>query len=62
MSKSRVKKFREAWEDDEWGKDEKSSSKGKDKKYQRKKERKQKFSDRWYDDDMNIKRKKHENK
>jgi len=57
MSKSRVKKFRETWEDDEWGKDDRSS-KGKDKKYQRKKERKQKFSDRWYDDDMNMKRKK----
>tara|TARA_B110000503_G_scaffold32924_1_gene53498 strand:- start:6770 stop:6946 length:177 start_codon:yes stop_codon:yes gene_type:complete len=58
MSKSHVKKFREAWEDDEWGKDDSNSSKVKDKKYQRKKARKQKFSDRWYDDDMNIKRKK----
>lgn len=57
MGKNRVKKFREAWDDDEWGNSE-SQSKPKDDKYQRKKARKQKFSDRWYDEDMNLKRKK----
>ena len=56
----RVKKgFREAWEDDEWGRNEEYSRKRNDKnKKQRQKARKQKFSNRWYDEDMNLKRKK----
>ena len=59
MSNNRIKKFREAWEDDEWGTEESTAPKTKEKKKeQRKKAREQKFSDRWYDDDMNMKRKK----
>lgn len=59
MSNNRIKKFREAWEDDEWGSDDQQAkSKGKEKKKRdRKAERDHKFSDRWYDDDMNIKNK-----
>jgi hypothetical protein len=54
-----MKKFREAWEDDEWGSDDSYRNKRKDKsKEQRKKARDQKLSDRWYDDDMKMKRKK----
>ena len=58
MSK-RIKKFREAWEDDEWGHSEENSYKKKDKRLEsRKSKRKEKFADRWYDDDFNLKRKK----
>jgi len=58
MSNNRIKKFREAWEDDEWGSDD-QRSKGKEKKKRdRKAERDRKFSDRWFDEDMDIKRKK----
>lgn len=57
MSK-RIKKFRDSWEDDEWGsKDE--NQKRKDKRLQKRKDRrKEKFADRWYDEDFNLKRKK----
>jgi|TARA_B110000977_G_C11073197_1_gene490262 hypothetical protein len=59
--KHSIKKFRDAWEDDEWGSEDSSKSKGKNSKKRRVKEaRKQKFSDRWYDEDFNIKRKKSE--
>lgn len=58
MSK-RIKKFRESWEDDEWGRDEESSYKKKDKRLEsRKSKRKEKFADRWFDEDFNLKRKK----
>jgi|TARA_B110000977_G_scaffold190862_1_gene262193 hypothetical protein len=57
MSKNRIKKFRETWEDDEWGNDSEKSSKDK-KKRDRKDARKHKLSDRWFDDDMKIKRSK----
>ena len=58
MGNNRIKKFRESWDEDEWGSND-SRSKGKEKKKrQRADERKHKFSDRWYDEDMNIKRKK----
>ena len=58
MGKKR-KSFREAWEDDEWGLNENRESKRNDKKKRRiKKARAQKFSDRWYDEDFNLKRKK----
>jgi hypothetical protein len=58
MSKKR-KSFREAWEDDEWGLDDESSRKRKDKRKRKISEkRKQKFADRWYDEDFNLKRKK----
>lgn len=57
MGKKR-KSFREAWEDDEWGTEESRERKRYDKKKrQRKQAREQKFSDRWYDEDMNLKRK-----
>ena len=60
MSKNRIKKFREAWEDDEWGTNENQSYKKKDKrrKQRTKSARQEKFSERWYDEDMNLKRKK----
>lgn len=59
MSNNRIKKFRETWEDDEWGSEDYPSTKRKEKsKEQRKKARDQKLSDRWYDDDMKMKRKK----
>lgn len=58
MSKRR-KSFREAWEDDEWGTNEEYGRKRNDKtKKQRRKDRKQKFAERWYDEDFNLKRKK----
>ena len=57
MNKGR-KSFREAWEDDEWGSGEEFRKRNDKKKQQRKKARKQKFADRWYDEDMNLKRKK----
>lgn len=57
MSKRR-KSFREAWEDDEWGSEEKPRKRNDETKKQRKNARKQKFADRWYDEDMNLKRKK----
>lgn len=58
MGKKR-KSFREAWEDDEWGLDEGREQKRNDRKKRKiKKAREQKFSDRWYDEDMNLKRKK----
>ena len=58
MSK-RIKKFRDSWEDDEWGNNEDTSYKKKDKRLQnRKNKRKEKFADRWYDEDFNLKRKK----
>lgn len=58
MSKRR-KSFREAWEDDEWGSDENHPRKRNDnKKKSRRENRKQKFADRWYDEDFNLKRKK----
>jgi hypothetical protein len=58
MSKKR-KSFREAWEDDEWGSNEEYSRKRNDKNKRKVREkRKQKFADRWYDEDMNLKRKK----
>lgn len=61
MGKKR-KSFREAWEDDEWGIDEGRDLKRNDrKKRQRKQDREQKFSDRWYDDEMNLKQKKTSN-
>ena len=55
--KNRIKKFRESWEDDEWGQEDRST-KNKEKKRSRKESRKQKFSNSWYDEDMKIKRKK----
>ena len=55
--KNSIKKFRESWEDDEWGQEDRST-KNKEKKRSRKESRKQKFSNRWYDEDMKIKRKK----
>ena len=60
MSKNRIKKFREAWEDDEWGTNEEHSYKKKDKrrKQKHKSARQEKFSERWYDEDFNLKRKK----
>lgn len=59
MSKRNIKKFREAWEDDEWGTNENYDKKRKDRrKSKRREDRKQKFSERWYDDDFNLKRKK----
>lgn len=59
MSK-RIKKFREKWEDDEWGQDDDTSyKKKKDRRLEsRKNKRKEKFSDRWYDEDFNLKRRK----
>lgn len=58
MSKKR-KSFREALEDDEWGSNEEYSRKRNDKNKRKVREnRKQKFADRWYDEDMNLKRKK----
>lgn len=60
MAKGRIKKFRE-WEDDEWGSEEPRHKKEK-KKRQRQEARTRKFSDRWFDEDMDIKRKKDENK
>jgi hypothetical protein len=60
MSKKRIKKFRDAWEDDEWGTDEDYKTNGKNKSGKQravKEARRQKFSDRWYDDNNNIKRK-----
>jgi hypothetical protein len=60
MGKNRIKKFRDAWEDDEWGTDENYQTKGKNKGGKQravKEARRQKFSDRWYDSDNNIKRK-----
>ena len=60
MAKSRIKKFRE-WEDDEWGSAEPRHKKEK-KKRDRQEARTRKFSDRWFDEDMDIKRKKDENK
>jgi len=57
MGKKR-KSFREAWEDDEWGTEQSRERKRNDKKKrQRKQAREQKFSDRWYDEDMNLKQK-----
>jgi hypothetical protein len=59
MSNNRIKKFRETWEDDEWGSEDSPTFKRKEKsKQQREKAREQKLSDRWYDDDMKMKRKK----
>lgn len=60
--KHSIKKFRDAWEDDEWGSEDSNRSKGKNKDKRVKEARKQKFSDRWYDEDNNIKRKKSEKK
>lgn len=57
MSKRR-KSFREAWEDDEWGSEDQTRKRNDKTKQQRKNARKQKFADRWYDEDMNLKRKK----
>jgi hypothetical protein len=58
MSK-RIKKFRDSWEDDEWGRNDEGSHKRKDKQLQKRKDRrKEKFADRWYDEDFNLKRKK----
>lgn len=58
MSKKR-KSFREAWEDDEWGSNEDSARKRNDRNKRKiQQKRKQKFSERWYDEDMNLKRKK----
>jgi len=60
MSKKRIKKFRDAWEDDEWGTDEDYRTNGKKKTGKQravKEARRKKFSDRWYDDNDNIKRK-----
>ncbi len=57
MSNDRIKKFRESWEDDEWGSEERQTKKEK-KQRQRQESRKRKFSDRWFDEDMDIKRKK----
>lgn len=57
MGKKR-KSFREAWEDDEWGAESRERKRNDKKKRQRKQAREQKFSDRWYDDDMNLKSKK----
>lgn len=58
MGKKR-KSFRETWEDDEWGTNEGADRKRYDKKKRKiKQAREQKFSDRWYDDDMNLKQKK----
>lgn len=58
MGKKR-KSFREAWEDDEWGSDEDYTRKRNNKSKQKVREnRKQKFAERWYDEDMNLKRKK----
>jgi|TARA_B110000977_G_scaffold30070_1_gene39350 hypothetical protein len=55
----KIKKFRERYEDDEWGSDDDNRGKSKEKKKrQRDESRKHKFSDRWFDEDMNIKRKK----
>lgn len=56
MAKGGIKKFRD-WEEDEWGSEESKNKKEK-KKRQRKEARTRKFSDRWYDEDMDIKRKK----
>lgn len=59
MSNSRIKKFREAWENDEWGSEDYPSTRKKEKtEEQRKRAREQKLSSRWYDDDMKLKRKK----
>jgi len=61
MSKKRIKKFRDAWEDDEWGTDDDYKTKGKNKGGKQravKEARRQKFSDRWYDESNNLKRKK----
>lgn len=44
-------------EDDEWGSEERQTKKEK-KQRQRQESRKRKFSDRWFDEDMDIKRKK----
>ena len=57
MSNDRIKKFRDTWEDDEWGSTERQTKKEK-KKRDRQESRKRKFSDRWFDEDMDIKRKK----
>lgn len=57
MSK-RIKKFREAWEDDEWGHNEERADRKKDKLKNRQQKRKEKFSERWFDEDFNLKRKK----
>lgn len=57
MGKKR-KSFREAWEDDEWGKNDQHRKRNDKQKQQRKKARKQKFADRWYDEDFKLKRKK----
>lgn len=59
MSNRHIKKFRETWENDEWGSEDVPSTRRKElTEEQRKKARDQKLSDRWYDDDMKIKRKK----
>jgi hypothetical protein len=53
MSKKRhIKKFREAWEDDEWGKKDEYSYKKKDKrrKQRQRNERREKFSERFFDE------------
>ena len=57
MSK-RIKKFRETWEDDEWGTNEDYSNRKNSKNLDKRNKRKQKFAERWYDDDFNLKRKK----
>jgi hypothetical protein len=60
MSKKGIKKFRDAYEDDEWGSDDDYRKIGKKKGGKQravKEARRQKFSDRWFDDDNNLKRK-----
>ena len=56
MSKKTRKSFRETWDDDEWGEDQRDKKRNEMTKHKRKQAREQKFSDRWFDEDMNLKR------
>lgn len=56
MSKKTRKSFRETWDDDEWGEDQRDKKRNDITKRKRKQAREQKFSDRWFDEDMNLKR------
>lgn len=58
MSKKTRKSFREAWDDDEWGDEQRDKKRNDITKRKRRQAREQKFSDRWYDEDMKLKRKK----
>lgn len=58
MSKKTRKSFREAWDDDEWGDEQRDKKRNDVTKRKRRQAREQKFSDRWYDEDMKLKRKK----